>query len=444
MNSTDLLTAPLGRTIFKLSTPNIISMFVMTATTMAETWYVGQLGTVSLAALALVYPLFMLMGMLSAGSIGGAVAGAVAQALGSRDPELADSLTLHAFVIAILGGLVFSVIFLGFGRLIFMLLGGNAEVVAETLAYSDVMFTGCTLIWIANMMSSVVRAAGHMKFSAFGLISGSGLQIIVSGVLVMGIGPIPSIGIAGAAVGGLSGMTLASVLMLGYLLVGKAGVRLRFRGIRLQASHFGQLLKVGLLASLSPVASVGTIIVLTGFVARLGTDVLAGYGIGARLEFLMIPVIFGIGSALITIVGVHFGAGEIDRGHKAAWIGAAVAGAISGIIGIVLAFFPGLWVNIFSDSEAVRQACNTYLRIVGPFFGIFGFGLCLFFASQGARRMFWPVMIGMVRLIVISVGGALLVWLTVPTEELLFGLIALAMLLYGFGIAGAIKLGAWR
>jgi Na+-driven multidrug efflux pump len=158
----------------------------------------------------------------------------------------------------------------------------------------------------------------------------------------------------------------------------------------------------------------------------------------------MIPIIFGIGSALITIVGVHFGAGEIDRGHKAAWIGASAAGAISGAIGIVLAIFPGLWVNIFTESEAVRQACNTYLQIVGPFFGIFGFGLCLFFASQGARRMFWPVMIGMVRLIVISVGGALVVWLTEPTEELLFGLIALAMLLYGIGITGAIKLGAWR
>ncbi len=444
MNSTALLTAPIGRTIFKLSTPNIIAMFVMAATSMAETWYVGQIGTAALAGLALAYPMFMLMGMLSAGAIGGAVAGAVAQALGSGNRELAESLTLHAFVISIFAGILFAILFISLGEVIFTILGGASEAVAQALAYSDLLFTGCVLIWIANMMSSVVRACGHMKFSAFGMMAASAVQVAVSGVLVLGVGPIPSFGIAGAAAGAIAGMSVGSIILVAYLMLGKAGIRLRFTDIRLQGSHFSHLLKVGLLASASPVMSVATIVVLTALVARLGTEVLAGYGIGARLEFLMIPVVFGIGSALITMIGVHFGAGEVDRGHKVGWTGAFAAAGISGAIGILLAVFPGLWVNLFTEDEAVRQACATYLRIVGPFFALFGLGLCLFFASQGARRMFWPVIISALRLAVIVVGGAAIVFLTEPTPELLFSLIALAMLVYGLGISAAIKFGAWR
>ena len=444
MSSPVLLTAPIAATIARLAAPNILAMFVMLATSMAEAWYVGQLGTTALAGLALAFPMFMLMTMLSAGSIGGAIAGAVAQALGAGDRRLAETLTLHAVIIAVVAAAGFAALFLLAGRPIFAALGGRGEALDHAVAYADLLFAGGVTIWLANTLSSVVRACGHMRVAAGGLMIGSACQVVLGGLLVFGIGPFPALGIAGVALAAVIGFGLGALLLAVYLISGAAGIKLRFSGLPVRPVYFANLLRVGLLASLSPVTSVATVIVVTGFVARLGDAVLAGYGIGARLEFLMIPLIFGIGAALITMVGVHFGAGQVDRGHQVAWTGALAAAAMTGTIGIVLALFPGLWANLFTDVEAVREACRTYLRIAGPFYAFFGLGLCLYFASQGARRVFWPVLAGVARLGLILAGGALILVTTEPTPQLLFGLIAAGMLLYGLTVAGAIRLGAWR
>jgi len=443
MNATPLLTAPIGRTMARLAAPNVMAMFVLLGTSMAEAWYVGQLGVTALAGLALAFPMMMLTNMLSAGAIGGAVAGAVAQRLGAGDRAGAETLAAQSVLLALLAAAAFGIVFLGAGQQIYSQLGGRGAVLDSALAYSDVLFAGAVSLWLANILSSVVRACGQMRMAAFAMMLGSAIQIVAAGVLIFGIGPFPQLGIAGAAAGVVLGFAASSVLQLVYLASGRAGLRLHWR-VSLHPGPLWSMLRVGLLASISPFSSVATVIIITALVARFGDAALAGYGIGARLEFLMIPLIFGIGAASITMVGVHFGAGEIDRGHRIAWTGAIAAALITGAVGGGLALFPGLWADLFTDSAAVREACRAYLRIVGPFYAFFGLGLCLYFASQGARRVLWPVLAGLVRLAVIAVGGVLLLAGPAPRLSDLFVLIAGAMLAYGVLVAAAIRLGAWR
>ena len=190
-------------------------------------------------------------------------------------------------------------------------------------------------------------------------------------------------------------------------------------------------------------SSVVTVIIITAMMARLGVDVLAGYGIGARLEFLMIPLIFGIGSASITMVGAHFGAGKYQRGVKIGWISSICAAALAGFMGILLAIFPSLWADLFTDVETVRAACRSYLQIVGPFYAFFGLGLCLYFASQGARRLMWPVMGAVARMLVVAVGGWYLSVQPDATAQDFFVLISVAMAAYGLVTAATVYLGAW-
>ena len=123
---------------------------------------------------------------------------------------------------------------------------------------------------------------------------------------------------------------------------------------------------------------------ITAFMARLGVDVLAGCGIGSRLEFLIIPMVFGFGAASTALVGVHFGANAVERGHRAGWTAAFSSAAASGLVGALVALFAGLWADLFTNSEAVRAACRHYRQIAGPFYAFFGLALCLYFASQGA------------------------------------------------------------
>jgi len=441
---TVILTAPIGRTLAKLAAPNIVAMFVMLATSAAEVWYIGHLGTTALAGLALVFPMLMLTNMLSAGAIGGAVAGAVAQRLGAGDRAGAESLTFHALLLALGMAALFAAIFLLGGRAIFAALGGSDMALDQALTYSNWIFAGCAAPWLANILSSVIRATGRMQMSAVTLVAGSVTQIVVGGLLVFGVGPLPELGIAGAAIAVVVGFGLAAVLQIIYLRTGRAGVTLRLTGIPVRLSAFAALLRVGLLAAVSPFSSVATVIVITGFVARFGDEALAGYGIGARLEFLMIPTIFGIGAATITMIGVSFGAGDIERGHRIGWAGALAASVITGAIGLLMALVPGLWAHLFTDVEAVRAACRAYLQIAGPAYGFFGLGLCLYFASQGARKVLWPVLAGLVRLGLIAGGGALLFATGTAEVTDFFWLIAGGMVAYGLIVAAAIRLGAWR
>lgn len=437
------LTASIGPTIVRLAAPNMIAMLVTMITLMAEAWYVGQLGTVALAGLALAFPMMMLTMFLSAGSIGGAITGSVAQRLGAGDREGAEVLAFHAVLLAIGLAVVSSVVFLLGGTLIYTALGGTDAVLVEALAYSDVLFWGVASMWVANGLAAIVRATGHMKIAAKYLVTGSIVQIAAAGVLVLGVGPFPKLGIGGAAAGVVIGHGVAAILLFYHLTARCEELRLRFRGIAVKTAPMAAILKVGALSSVNSFCSLAAIIIITAFMARFGVDVLAGYGVGSRLEFLIVPLIFGFGAASTALVGVHFGANEISRAHRFGWTAAFYSAAMCGVIGVAAAFFPGVWTNLFTDSDAVRTASNEYLQIAGPFYACFGLALCLYFGSQGAGRVLWPVIAALLRVAVVLFGGIFLLRTEGSGPVDFFWLIAVGMATQAIVSGVAIRLGAW-
>jgi Na+-driven multidrug efflux pump len=176
--------------------------------------------------------------------------------------------------------------------------------------------------------------------------------------------------------------------------------------------------------------TVGTILILTKLVSNFGPEALAGYGIGTRLEFLLVPITFAFGIACLPMVGMALGANMVARAKRVAWTGALMASVLVGLIGLLVTLWPGLWANIFTSNDKVLSTAGQYFQWVGPCYGFFALGLCLYFASQGAGKLLGPVMAGTVRLVMIIVGG---LWLTQNngSVEQMFGLIALGMTSYG-------------
>jgi len=179
-------------------------------------------------------------------------------------------------------------------------------------------------------------------------------------------------------------------------------------------------------------------------VGRFGTEALAGYGIASRIEFLITPMVFGLGVAMNTMAGSCIGAGDYDRAERVGWTGSLCAGAVTGSVGLILAFFPEFWIQIFSEDPATLAVASRYFEVTGPFFGFFGIGLSLFFASQGAGAVGWPVVATAVRFS-ISVGGS---WYFASQAgakpEHLFICIGVGMLCYCLGTTAALYLGSWR
>jgi Na+-driven multidrug efflux pump len=270
------------------------------------------------------------------------------------------------------------------------------------------------------------------------------LYLVLSPALILGWGPLPRLGIAGAATASVLSFALGSLVLLGFLCSGRSLVRPTLRGQGLRRRLFWEILRVGAPGSLNTVLTNLTVVVLTALVGPFGATALAGYGLGARLEYLQIPIVFGLGSGLVTMVGTSIGAGDRARAVRVAWVGSAMAAGITGVIGILAALFPLAWLGLFTTDPGVLAAGTRYLTIVGPFYGFFGAGLALYFASQGAGRLLWPLLAGFTRLVTAAVGGWLATrWLGSGLGGI-FAAMAAALVVFGIINVAAVRLGAWR
>jgi putative MATE family efflux protein len=437
-----LLEAPIAPTLLRLAAPNMVVMVVQAAVGLVETYFVGKLGTDALAGVALVFPVIMLMQMMSAGAMGGGIASAIARALGGGRRADADSLALHALVIALGFGLAFTLGVLAGGRALYGAMGGRDASLAAALTYSNWVFAGAVLVWLFNSLAAVVRGTGNMILPAAVICLGALIAIPLSPILIFGWGPFPRLGIAGGAIALLLYYALGTAALASYLWSGRSLVRPSLRAVRFRWPLFREILRVGLVAALVTVSTNLTIMIGTALVGTFGPEAIAGYGTGARLEYLLVPLVFGLGAPLVAMVGTAIGAGQRERALRTAWIGAGIALLLTEVIGLAAAAFPAAWISIFDTNPATIDAGSQYLRVVGPFYGMFGLALALYFASQGAGRLLWPLIGNLTRLAIAGIVGALaLAW----TGELALVFVAQSLALVAFALINAttIAAGAW-
>jgi putative MATE family efflux protein len=437
-----LLDGPILATLLRLATPNVLVMFVQASVGLIETYFVAKLGTDALAGVALVFPVLMLMQMMSAGAMGGGISSAVARALGAGRRTEADALVFHALIIAGGFGLLFMLSILGCGRWLYSTMGGTGASLTAALTYSDVMFTGAILVWTFNSLASAIRGTGNMVVPALVTCAGAIALIPLSPCLIFGWGPFPEFGIAGGAVAVIAYYAAGTIVFATYLWSGRSVVRLSFHNTRLRWSLFREILRVGAVAALITVQTNLTIAIAMGFVGRFGPAAIAGYGTGSRLEYLLVPLVFGLGAPLVAMVGTNIGAGQRDRALRAAWVGAGLATGLTEMIGLWAAAFPHAWLSLFGSDAAMLDSGSRYLRAVGPCYGLFGLGLALYFASVGAGRLLWPLLANLMRLAIVAVGS----WLALGwSGDLSHVFLALSAALAVFGLmnAAAVAGGAW-
>ncbi|WP_165768555.1 MATE family efflux transporter [Sandarakinorhabdus cyanobacteriorum] len=438
-----LRSGPVLPTLLRLTLPNLVALGSAAIVSIAETAYVGRIGVAALGGIALAFPVFMLMQMLSAGAMGGTISGAISRAMGAGNRALAQGLALAALAIAVVFGLVLAVLVRVFGRDLFALLGGSGAVLEQALAFANTAAWGIPAIWLANTLASMLRGSGNMAVPANILLCAGIGQVLIGGAFGLGVRPFPALGIAGVALGQVAAFWTAAIILFLYIRAGRSALTLRFAAGAARAEHVAALLRIGAIAMLSPLLSVGSVLMLTRMVARFGPDVLAGYGIGVRLEFLLIPIAFSVGVAAVPIVGTAIGSRDIARARRVAWTAGTLAFAGVGAIGLLAVALPGLWVDLFTKVAPVRQPAYAYLSVAGFGYGLFGMGLCLYFASQGAGRVGGVIMAQALRAGIV-LGGGLLLLNHSGTADSIFLLSTGAMVAMAIGTALVVKMSTWR
>ena len=439
-----LLTAPIGRSLLRLAGPTTAVMAVQVVVAVAEAWFVARLGIDALAGIALVIPFITLMMNMANGGMGGGVASALARTLGAGRLEDARALALHALLLGLGCALVFTIFAWTALPVVFRWLGGSGPVLQQALAFSTVWFSGAAVLWSSAFLSALLRGGGDSATpSRIGFVM-SVLYIPLLGVLTLGLGDWPGLGLVGCAIAPLI-TGVASVILLAQAVGrGRQDFWRTLGRVPLQWRLFGEILRVGAMGSVTTITSTFTAMLVTGLVGRFGTAALAGYSIGMRLEFMLAPLAFGIGTGATTLVGIAAGAGAWSRAAKVAWTGGLFAFFAMGAIGWVIALLPETWSHLFASDPAVIAASVACIVHIAPFYCLFGLGLTLNFASQGAGRMTVPVIASVARLIAAAGGG----WFAV--EKLGLGLegvfvaIAASLAIYGLLIAGALLLLPWK
>ena len=439
-----LLTVPPLTLLLGLTAPNTLAFAIQAGVNLTEVWIVGQLGTAALASMALVFPLLMLTQTMSGGALGGAISSSIARALGTGNADRGEKLVWHGLYGALFGAFGFLLLFIFFGRDFLIFLGGEGEILDAAMAYCWVLYLGGPILWINGALGAVYRGSGDMAFPAKLMIAASFVQVPLTAGLVLGLFGLPQLGVAGAAWSSVLIAFVAGLIMLVRLTGPKVLTPLRRAQAAWRRELVDEILLVARPAALNPLMTVATILGLTAIVGSFGPQALAGYGIGTRIEYIMLPVVFAFGTALTTIVGTNIGAGNIARAEQAAWYGVACTALLCGTVGCLLALFPTAWIPLFTDDAVAFATAKGYIQIMGPAYAFLGIGLVLYFAAQGAGAMAWPIG-AMVLRFILAVGGA-----TILVERFDYGVeavfitAAISLALYAFINAASIYFGAWR
>lgn len=428
----------LVRRIFSLAAPTTVIALIQAGGQLVETWLAARQGTPALAGWAVVLPFVLMMQQMSAGAMGGGVVSATARALGAGRSEDAAALVLHAVLIALGLGGFFTLVLAGMPETLFSLISGSAA--HEAAPYAAILFgLGAIPAWIANTLASVLRGGGKHGLAAL-VIS---LQALVFPPLAwllmepLGLG-LPGLGLAFAL-----SQIAAALSMAAVVLRGGAGFRPTLH-VRPRRELFIRILSVGAIAcAMAALANLTTILV-TARIASHGAVAVAAYGISARLEFLMIPLAFGIGSALTALVGRAVGAGDWVTARRIAWTGGIGAFAITASVGIAIGLYPGQFAGFFSQDVAVVAIAARALGIIGPAFGGFGLGMALYFAALGTGRMTWPAAAALARIALATGGGWLLGDVLGLGLDGQFIAVAAGITAYGGVIASSVRPGVWR
>jgi putative MATE family efflux protein len=400
-------------------------------------FFLGRIGTNALAGASLAFPWVMMVLQTTNSGMGVGVSSAVARALGAGRRDRADALVFHALLLALAVAAIYSAVLLLGAPYLFRWMGGRDEMLSDALAYANVALGGAVVICLSNLLGNAVRGTGNMSFQASVLVGCVVVHIAISPVLIFGFGPLPALGPAGAGWGLVIPFAGGSAVMIWYLR-SRAIVRLSFRGMMPHWELFADILKVGVPGLINIAITNLSVVVLTGIAGQLGRDTALGYAMGARLEYILQPVAFGFGTAVVAMVGTNWGAKQYRRAREIAWTGAATVAALSGTIGLIVALEPGLWIGLFSDDAEVAHLGALYLHIVGPAYLCFGLGLGLFYVMQGVGRGVTAMNANAVRMMTSAVCGLVAIyWLDLGVAGF-FAAVAVGFCVYAALLARAV------
>jgi len=386
--------APLAAVV-RLAAPTTLVMAVSAVSNVVYTYFVSRLGVEAIGAVSLVFPVSLLAITAMGGGIGSGASSAVARALGAGRRSEAAALAGQALALAVAIGIGFGAAVQVAAPALFRLMGASGAVHASATRFARVLFGGAAITFLGGMFDSVMRGEGNVRVPALWSTTSLVLQMGCTPLFMFGLGW----GLTGAALAMLACQLIATVPRALWVLGGRGLVRPAFRLPRFTLAPAREILRVGVPAAVSTSVSNLGLMTLTAVLTRLGAADLAAYGLGTRLDFLLMSFGYGFGAAVLTLVGMAAGARRLDRVQAFVGRAAAITTVLLAVPGLLLCWRPALWLGLFTDDPGIHAVGAQYFRIIGPSYPFFGITMVIAFAFQGLGRATIPLAWMIVRTI---------------------------------------------
>lgn len=369
-----LVQGPVGRHLWQLSVPMIIGLISLNSYSIADTYFVGQLGTLPLAAMGFTFPVSFSLVAIGLG-VGIGASSVLSRLLGTGDRARVQRITTHAMMLGAVLGLAVMVAGLGTIEPVFRVLGADEQTLPLIREYMEVYYFGGFLLILPMVGNFAMRAAGDARVPAVILTTSAAINIVLDPILIFGWFGLPALELRGAAIATVVANG-ATVLASIYILYRRENlIRVRYLKPAELLDSWGRVLHVGVPAIASNLLSPMTVAVITSFVAAYGPASVAGFGVASRVEALIMIIIFSVTSSVGPFVGQNFGAGRLDRVREFAAKSDRFCIIYALAAAAILAFAAEPLVGIFDDNAEVVASATAYLRIVP--FSLAGFGVML-------------------------------------------------------------------
>ena len=388
----DFTQGHLGRAIFLLAVPMVLEMAMESVFAVVDIYFVSRLGADAVATVGITESMITIIYAISIG-FSVATTAMVARRIGEHQPEQASCVAFQAILTGLCVSLLIAIPGCFFASQLLHLMGVEAHVVQATRGYTHVMLGGNTVIMLLFIINAIFRSAGDAAISMRVLWMANLLNMALDPLLIFGWGPIPALGVTGAAIATNIGRGLAVMYQFYILFRGHARIQLAQRHIAVHLATIQQLVRLALGGIGQSIIATSSWIGLMRIVSTFGNTEVAGYTIAIRIIIFALLPSWGLANAAATLVGQNLGANEPNRAEKSVWITASVNALFMGGISLALMFWPETFIRLFIDELDVIARGTVALRIVSAGFLAYGVGMVLVQSLNGAGDTTTPTKI---------------------------------------------------
>jgi len=440
-----LLSGGIADGLLRLSWPMFVSALLQHCQSLIDLFWVGRLGSAAVAAVAIAGTVLMLLFPLVMGVSVGTVA-MVSRAVGAGDLKAAGAAAWQSLLLAACCGLATGLAGAATAAGVCRLLGADATVAPLATGYLQVTFAGSFTVFLLFIASSALQGAGDTVTPMKAMVLATVLNFVLDPILIFGLGGIPRLGVAGAALATVLAQAIAAADLLTPLFRGRmTGFHLDAEARRLQPLLAWRLLWIGLPSSGQMLLRSLMSLVLMRIVAGAGTAAVAAYGIGMRYHMIVLAPAFILGNAAATMVGQNLGAGDPGRARRAAWTATGLDLALMAAAAVLFAVAARPLIALFDPSPEVVGIGTAYLRTVSPFYLFTALAIVLGRALMGAGDTVGPMVCTLIGLWGVQV--PLAVWLSrilTPSTQGVWWAIAVAVTIHGLLVAAWFETGRWQ